>query len=221
MTIGRAHKWIILNGLQNEQCTFGHIHAGQRSRFAKSHLRPITARPVWSQQSINTRSLRFDRFTARPKGQGLRAAQRRPCATLSRTLDQLELLQLPRSDQLTWLSQTGFARLAKPVKARQSCRFGVNINHMLRTKNKVSRLHRQTSRGLLRTLVCLLLTASKLGAKAKLCRQGAACYQYATLSRKRSTFKFRNFKSTSQARLRCTVSSISATVLRSVPASFR
>ena len=113
MTIGRAHKWSILNGLQNEQCTFGHIRAGQRSRFAKSHLRPITARPVWSQQSINICSLRFDRFTARPKGQGVRAAQRRPCATLSRTLDQLGLLQLPRSDQLTWLSQTGFARLAK------------------------------------------------------------------------------------------------------------
>ena len=160
MTIGRAHKWIILNGLQNEQCTFGHIHAGQRSRFAKSHLRPITARPVWSQQSINTRSLRFDRFMARPKGQGLRAAQRRPCATLSRTLDQLELLQLPRSDQLTWLSQTGFARLAKPVKARQSCRFGVNINHMLRTKNKVSRLHKHPAASFARSSACCLLPPS-------------------------------------------------------------
>lgn len=72
----------------------------------------------------------FDRFTSRPTGQRLRAAQRRPCATLSRTLDQLGL-QLPKSDQLTWLSQTGltwlsrtgFARLAKQTVMAFRCEY--------------------------------------------------------------------------------------------------
>ena len=98
-----------MNRVSLQICIFAHIHnvlpvillvpyhAGQRSRFAVydgclwSHLRPITAGPVRSFGVSKASAFALDRFTSRPKGQRLRAAQRQPRATLSRTLDQLGL----------------------------------------------------------------------------------------------------------------------------------
>ncbi len=72
VTIGRAHKWSILNGLNNELCIFAHIHAGQRSRFAVYDAIKV----LWSQQrkkylqSINIRSRSFYFKAERPKTKG-------------------------------------------------------------------------------------------------------------------------------------------------------